>query len=492
MGKYCRSRGRVKYTEEDVAKAFESLYGEKRMVQIIIWTPDEVAKNRPSDVYSDICGSDEAFDKEARGQFDKKLAATCGQLQPFGRYSQENREMENLAFRLHEKEISPILSLFPGQDARKVGAYVMKCLKHIPADTAKKLEDVRPELERGMFDYKLKTAVAEALQELRKDADPKFQLEEHDGEKTLPPGPPEQVVATIHGNITLSREQFGEYLIDRYGADRLELFVNRLIIERAAKDKGVTITDEEIDGQLNDYIAKFAQGSKKTLVEQMLRPNKVTLCELRNDVLWPKLMLTKLCRDRVHVTDEELHQAFDAHYGKRVRIQMIMWASDQENTMRRKYALLRDQAEEFERQAKMQPSPELASKAGILEFCAHSTGNEEMERIAFKMKPGELSPVMTVPGGVIVFKCLEHLPPREDVKPEAVRVSLEKEVAEKKLQVLVMPAVVAELRKQASPILLLKGQLTEDELKRDAVRELTQPEKTIVPPHRPDAASGSN
>src|SRR5262249_212681 len=239
----------------------------------------------------------------------------------------------------------------PGQDARKVGAYVMKCLKHIPPDSTKKLEDVRTQLEREIIEFKLKTEITEALKELKKNADPKFQLEEHDGEKALPPGPPEQVVATIHGNIALTREQFGEYLIDRYGADRLELYVNRLIVERAGKDKGLTIADEEIDGQLNDYIAKFAQSNKKTLVDQMLRPNKVTVCELGNDILWPKLMLTKYCRDRVRVTDEELHQAFDAHYGKRVRIQMIMWASDQEKLMRHKYALLRDDADEFERQA---------------------------------------------------------------------------------------------------------------------------------------------
>src|SRR5262249_8120337 len=183
MSKYCR--GRVKFTEEDVSKAFESLYGEKRLVQLIIWTPDEVAKNRPIEVYGDICASDEAFDKEARGQFDKKLQATCGQLNPFERYSQENQEMERLAFQLREKEISPVLSIFPGQDARKVGAYVMKCLKHIPPDSTKKLEDVRTQLEREIIEFKLKTEITEALKELKKNADPKFQLEEHDGEKAL-------------------------------------------------------------------------------------------------------------------------------------------------------------------------------------------------------------------------------------------------------------------------------------------------------------------
>src|SRR5687768_6887277 len=50
----------------------------------------------------------------------------------------------------------------------------------------------------------------------------------------VPAGHPDyarRVVAFIHGNIPISREELGEYLIARFGAERLEFLVNRRIIE---------------------------------------------------------------------------------------------------------------------------------------------------------------------------------------------------------------------------------------------------------------------
>src|SRR5207253_353979 len=45
-----------------------------------------------------------------------------------------------------------------------------------------------------------------------------------------------RAVAYIYGNIMVSREDLGEYLIARFGAEKLDLFVNKLIIEHACKE----------------------------------------------------------------------------------------------------------------------------------------------------------------------------------------------------------------------------------------------------------------
>jgi len=488
LTKYCRDS--VRFTEDDVVKAFESMYGEKVMVQIIIWTPDEVQKKHHTDVYDKISKDKDAFDEEARRQWDKKLAATAGQLKPFGRNSQENKEMEELAFRLKEGEITPPLSLFPNQDPERIGAYVMKCLKRFPADSSKKLENVRADIERELLEYKLKTAIGQAMENLRKAADPHFTLKENeDGEKCLPPGTSDQVVATIYGNVPLTREQFGEHLIDRYGADRLDLFLNHLIIEHACKAKGITVTKEEIEEQVNQYTLQFAGGSRKELVNRMLKPNKASMYELRNDILWTKLVLNKYCRDRVQVTEGELKEAYDAHYGEKVQVRMIMWPTEEERNARIKYfPLVRDDEQEFIRFAKQQIVPELASNAGITEIARHASGHEEVERLAFEMKKGDISPIITLPECVMVFRVLGRVPPRENIKMEDVRVQLTKEVTEAKLRAQVIPKIYDELRKQANPILLLKNQLTEEELKREVVRELTGRDKSIITPHNQDVA----
>jgi hypothetical protein len=488
LTKYCRDR--AKYSDEDVLHAYESMYGAKVRVQLIIWTPDEVKKNRPADVYKKICEDKDEFDQEARGQWDKKLAATAGQLQPFGRYSQQNKEMEELAFKMKEGEITPVLSLFPGEEPEKIGCYVMKCLKHIPADPNKKLEDVRADLERELKEVKLRQEIGKVMDELRKAADPKFELvDSEDGEKRLPPGTPDQVVATIHGNVHLTREQFGEYLIDRYGADRLDLFLNRLIIDHACKAEGITASKAEIDEQLGQYIVQFAGGDKKTLVNRMLKPNKATLYELRNDVLWTKILLGKYCRDRVQVTEAELKLAYDSHYGEKVKVRMIMWPKEEEKMARIKYyPLVRDDDKEFIRLAKQQMVPELASKAGETEIARHASGLEEVEKVAFELDKGDISPILALPECVMVFRVLDRVPAEKDVKMEDVRQKLIQEVTEAKLRAQVIPTVYAELRKEANPILLLKNQFTEDELKREVVRELMNADKSIIKPRKPETA----
>jgi hypothetical protein len=492
LTKYCRDR--AGFTEPEVVQAFDSMYGEKVKVQIIIWTPEEVKKGRPADVYGKIIADKDAFDLEARGQWDKKLAATAGQLQPFGRYSQQNKEMEELAFKLKEGEITPVLALFQGENPEKIGSYVMKCLKRIPADSSKKLEDVRTDLERELKEVKIREEIKNVMVELRKAADPKFDLvDSEDREKRLPPGTPDQVVATIYGNVRLAREQFGEYLIDRYGADRLDLFLNRLIIDHACKAKGITATKEEIDEQLGLYTLQFAGGDKNALVNRMLKPNKATLYELRYDVLWTKILLGKYCRDRVQITQGELRQAYDSQYGEKVKVRMIMWPKEEEKAARiRYYPLIRDNDQEFIRLAKQQIVPELASKAGVTEIARHASGHEEVEKIAFEMQKGDISPIITLPECVMVFRVLDRIPPKTDIKMEDVKQQLIQDVTEAKLRAQVIPTVYAELRKEANPILLLKNQFTEEELKREVVRELMDKDKSIIKPRKPDAGPNGN
>ena len=54
-----------------------------------------------------------------------------------------------------------------------------------------------------------------------------------------------RVVAFLNDNDVVTRQQLGEYLIDRYGAEKLELLINRRIIEhacrRGAEHRSVTI-----------------------------------------------------------------------------------------------------------------------------------------------------------------------------------------------------------------------------------------------------------
>src|SRR5262249_58828595 len=57
-------------------------------------------------------------------------------------------------------------------------------------------------------------------------------------------------VAYIHGSVAITREELGEYLIARFGKDRLKNLINKRIIEHAARQKGVEVAAAEVQAAL--------------------------------------------------------------------------------------------------------------------------------------------------------------------------------------------------------------------------------------------------
>src|SRR4051812_4830513 len=113
-----------------------------------------------------------------------------------------------------------------------------------------------------------------------------------------------RIVAYIYGTIPITREDLGEYLIARYGADKLELLVNRKIIDRVCKEKGVEVTAAEVEATVQEAMKGLGPTiSRKDFEKQVLAPRHLSFYEWKEDVIRPKLLMTKLCQQRVQVTD---------------------------------------------------------------------------------------------------------------------------------------------------------------------------------------------
>src|SRR5262249_5259570 len=63
----------------------------------------------------------------------------------------------------------------------------------------------------------------------------------------------QRVVAYIFGNVPITREDLGEYLIARQGYEKIDLLVNKRIIEHAASQRGITVTAAEIEAIFQDH-----------------------------------------------------------------------------------------------------------------------------------------------------------------------------------------------------------------------------------------------
>lgn len=291
-----------------------------------------------------------------------------------------------------------------------------------------------------------------------------------------------RIVATIYGNQPISREELGEYLIARFGAERLDFLVNRKIVEKACQARGITVTDAEIQAQLQADVRALGGPtmSEKIFADQVLRKFNKTLFEWKEDVVRPKLLLAKYCKPYVKVEEADIQKTYEARYGPKVKCRLIVLAEDD----RRKDLIWKEVQEsddKFKEYAKTQMIPALAANAGEASAIHKHFGDERIEREAFKMKPGDVSHCIQLKDRTwLIMKCDEHIPADPKRGYVDVRLELFKELEEVKLAQLIAETF-QRLRKEASPHLYLTAQQRQNNLDQRTHEEL-QPVSGGAPP----------
>ena len=264
-------------------------------------------------------------------------------------------------------------------------------------------------------------------------------------------------VAYIHGNVPVTRAEFGEFLMARGGSDKLELFINRKIIEHECAKHNVTVTQKEMEAALLEDLAGLSV-NKADFVQQVLPRYGKTLFEWMEDVVRPRLMLTKLCQDKVKVTDEDLKKHFEREYGEKRRMQIIMWPKgDDLKAIQNTYAKIRDNQTEFDSAARGQANPSLAAALGNITVARHTLGEDPIViETAYKLKPGEVSEVISTKLGYVVLKMREVIPPDAKADFEKEKPRLHK-LAYDDLMSQEIPKLFAELKKTAKPNFIFTG-----------------------------------
>ena len=272
-----------------------------------------------------------------------------------------------------------------------------------------------------------------------------------------------RVVAYVYDNMPVTREELGEYLIARYGTERLDLLCNKKIIDNECRKAGIEVTAAEVENSLSEDL-KGLNVDRKTFVDKVLKNYRKNLYEWKEDVIRPKLMLSKLVRSRVKVTDDDVKKAFEAYYGEKVECRIVMYEKGFERAVLSDYPRLRDSEEEFHKAAKNQKSSSLAATAGkIRPIARNTTGNDELEKAAFALQPNEVSPVIGTPEGLIIVKCDKRIAADTTVNLESVREKITAEIIEKKIAAEI-PVAFSEMRKRANPKLILQGVNQTDDL----------------------------
>jgi len=453
--KYCQDL--VTISDRELKEEFDKTFGPKVHCQIIVWPKDK--KGDALDCYEDIRAGNKEFDSVARMQPDPDLAASAGLIAPFARNSMQEPELEEKAFRLKTDEMSELIPI------KDEGLILLKCRKQIPAQNVK-LESVRAQLEQEIKARKVQDVIKNTFDDLKTKA--KWENLLSKDARANEKGAANLPVAYV-GGVAITRQEFGDYLIARYGADRLQHLVNKRIIEMACQERGITVSEQDIDEDL-----KSLNIPAKDVAEYVRKNYGKTMYEWREDAVRPKLYMARYCKDMVKAEDmvKDFDIAFEAYHGPKVQCQMILWPPDQKNIAYKMYDQVRKGGAEFDRIAHMQANPTLAHDSGLIQpFGKHQMGNDELERVAFSLKPGEVSQLIETQQGVVALKCVEQIPARSDVNRADVRAQLEKEIRAQKIAALI-PRVIQEMQKKAKPLVFLKNGYTDNDVRKQVESEL--------------------
>jgi parvulin-like peptidyl-prolyl isomerase len=461
MGKMCQKS--IAITQEDLQKTYESTFGEKRQAQLIVWPKGK--DGRPHDLTDEQMAKARAsvanFEKLAANQPDAKLQQSGGLVNPVGRHIDgEDPAVEKALFSMKEGEISPWIET-------KTNFTCLRCVRIVPADPALTFEKVKAEVEKEVWDRKLSAAIPGKFAEIKKEANPQLTVHVPVPEQFDPKNPPVRVqepdariLAYVYKSIPITREDLGDFLIVRGGFEKIELLVNKRLIEWECAKRGISVTPEELKVAKKEYVGKLGidNVTVEDFIKHVLPKRGMTVTAWEEDVIKPELLMTKLCRERVKVNKEDLEKAFENKYGEKRAAKVILWRRDEARIALNQWDQARKSDAAFDSVARSQHDPNLASAGGRVEPVGRYPDAEDSKiaDVVFQLKEGEVSQLFETPAGIICVKNTGTVPANKSVKLDDVKEQLTKHVYERKLAK-ELGVCFGEMKQAANPTILLRG-----------------------------------
>lgn len=255
-----------------------------------------------------------------------------------------------------------------------------------------------------------------------------------------------ELVAEVNGD-KIMKSELAEECLRLHGKSELADQVKKFLIQLECRQKGITVTQKEI----NDEIARMAKTfnfSTEEWLNLLQNERNITPEQYMQDIIWPILAIGKLAGAQLQISEEEIQQEFNSQFGPAVQVRQIVLKSrpDAERVLQE----VKENPESFASVAKNR-SMDSASQpyGGLIHPIRPGTlKNADIEKILFNLKPGEVSPIVEYPVGVfIVFRCEQHLQP-QNVDMVRVRERLEMKIRDNKTRI-VSEKVFVDLQEQA-------------------------------------------
>jgi parvulin-like peptidyl-prolyl isomerase len=241
--------------------------------------------------------------------------------------------------------------------------------------------------------------------------------------------PKHDVMAVVNGQ-DIRRDALASACVERFGDEVLEDLVNQRLIMHHCRNRGIEVTDQEIEAEIDRMAARFKIGREQWL--QMLERERGVNVARYKRILWQVLALRKCAADELAVSEEQLKKAHEAQFGQAVKCRLIVVQDRQlADQLQRQ---LTAQPADFPRLA-MQHSVDVnsASIGGLIQPIRRHVGDPTIERAVFSLQQGQISPVIPVGEQFAILKCEGQVPAR-NVPLESVREELSEQIREDKVR----------------------------------------------------------
>ncbi|HEX3726753.1 MAG TPA: peptidylprolyl isomerase, partial [Pirellulales bacterium] len=247
-----------------------------------------------------------------------------------------------------------------------------------------------------------------------------------------PVAPRKPPVAALVNNEPVSREDLAQECLLHFGTEVLETLVNRMLIMTACQKRGIEITDQQIEEEVDRMARKFSMGKDQWL--QVLEKERgIKRSRYARDIIWPTLALRELAQSHLTVSKKELDEAFEGEFGPAVKVRLI--ALDKADEAKRVHAEATAKPEEFPALAKKySKDSNSASAYGLIQPIRRHSGDPTLEDVAFALKKGEISKIVLVGNLYVFVKCEEQLPAMKGVDREKYEPQMTEALKDRKLR----------------------------------------------------------
>ncbi len=249
----------------------------------------------------------------------------------------------------------------------------------------------------------------------------------------LPQTPQNDRVAAVVNGDPITKQELFDAMYLQNGSEILDQLITRQLIFQEANRIGITISEEEVDEEIDTIIEESFQGEEEEFL-MVLEQYGISLEAFREDARL-NLLAAEIALEQVDFTEEDVEKYFAE--------QRFLY--DQPEEIEARHILVEDEAEAQEVVGLLEEGEDFSDLAreysidmsnkddgGYLGFFGRGRMVEEFEEAAFSLEIGDLSGPVATEYGYHIIEVLDRVEEEEvqfeDVKDQVVEAMTEEKI----------------------------------------------------------------